>query len=95
MQHAFKIYNGENLLMDHLTAEKLNNGVTPSAHQHSSGTLITSFVGPCVSMGIAAPVVQGLFILYSAISHTWRIRWADHPSNESHLDSHFLAQVSI
>lgn len=56
--------------MGHLPAEKLNNGVTPSGPQHSSGTLITSFVGPCVSMGIAAPVGQGLFILYSAIRHT-------------------------
>lgn len=91
MQLACKIHIGENLLMDHLTAEKLNNGVTPSAHHHSSGTLITSFVGPYVSMDIAAPVGQGLFILYSAIRHTWRIRWADHPSNESHVDSHFLA----
>lgn len=77
--------------MGHLPAEKLNNGVTPSGPQHSSGTLITSFVGPCVSMGIAAPVGQGLFILYSAIRHTWKIRWADHPSNESHVDSHSLA----
>lgn len=65
MQLACKIYIGENQLMDHLTAEKLNNGVAPSAHHYSSGTLKTSFVGPCVSMGIAAPVGQGLFILYN------------------------------
>lgn len=69
MQRACKIYDGSNLLMDHLTAEKLNNGVAPSAPQRSSGTLMSSFVAPCVSMGIAAPVGQGLLVLYSAIRH--------------------------
>lgn len=43
--------------MDHLTAEKLQNGVTPSVQQHSSQTLITSFPDACVSVGIAAPAL--------------------------------------
>lgn len=62
-QHSCKACNGENLLRDRLTAEKLQNGVTPSVHQHPLQTPITSFPGVRVSMGIDVPVLWVRFYI--------------------------------